>query len=47
MTVKELKEILDEMPDVAEVVVEDYFYDHENITNVVHRKDGTVMITLS
>lgn len=49
MTVKELKERLDEMPDGAEVVIEDDpdFYEHDYITNVVHRKDGVVVITKS
>lgn len=47
MTVKELKERLDEMPDGAEVFIEDDFYDHDYITNVVHRKDGAVVITKS
>lgn len=47
MTVKELKERLDEMPDEAEVVIEEDFYGQDYITNVMLRKDGRVVITKS
>ena len=49
MTVKELKEELDEMPEEAEVVIENDsdLYEYDYITNVVQRKNGIIMITKS
>lgn len=47
MDVKELKEKLGEMPDDAEVVMEDNFNPYNYITNVVCREDGTVAVVVT
>lgn len=49
MTVKELKEKLEEMPDEAKVFVADAYLSENEITNIEHRestriKDGVVQI---
>lgn len=49
MTVKELKDKLEEMPDEAEVFVTDAFLIENEITNIKHRestyrKDGVVQL---